>query len=98
MRRVVVIGGSPATRQALTRHVEGLDVQLVDGTRTLDATRARQLLGWADLVLVWGTTQLDHRVSTLFTSAKDRKVVTAAKRGIGGLLDAGTTHLTRKPI
>jgi len=98
VRRVVIVGGNPTTRQALTRHLEGLEVQLVDGTRGLNATRARQLRDWADLVLIWGTTQLDHNVSTLFTSSRNRKVVTAAKRGIGGLLDAGTTHLTRKKI
>ena len=96
VRRVVVVGGNPTSRQALGRHLEGLELQLIDGTRTLNATRARQSIEWADLVLVWGTTQLDHKVSTLFTSTKDAKVITAAKRGIGGLLDAGTTHLSRE--
>jgi len=98
VRRVVVVGGNPTSRQALGRDLEELELQLIDGTRALNATRARQSIEWADLVLVWGTTQLDHKVSTLFTSTRNRKVVTAAKRGIGGLLDAGTTHLTRKKI
>lgn len=93
VRRVLIVGGNPTSRQALTRHLENLDVQLIDGTGGLSATRARQLMDWADLVLIWGKTQLAHRVSTHFTSAQDRKVVTAAKRGIGGLLDAGTRHL-----
>jgi hypothetical protein len=96
--RVLVVGGSPAGRQAVTRHLDGLDVQLVDGTGALSLARARQLLARADLVLIWGKSQLDHRVSTHFTSSGDPKVVTAAKRGVAGLLDAGTSHLARKGI
>jgi hypothetical protein len=96
--RVLIVGGSPAGRQAVTRHLEGLEVELVDGTGALSLARARQLLAGADLVLIWGKTQLDHRVSTHFTSSGDRKVVTAAKRGVAGLLDAGTSHLARKRI
>lgn len=98
MSRVLIVGGSPTGRQALTRHLEGLEVQLVDGTSALSLGRARQLLAWAHLVLIWGKTQLDHRVSTHFTSSGDPKVVTAAKRGVGGLLDAGTSHLVRKKV
>jgi hypothetical protein len=93
--RVLIVGGNPTSREALKRLLEGLDVQLLDGTGSMTATRARQLREWAGLVLIWGKTQLAHRVSTLFTSARDPKVVTAAKRGISGLLDAGTTHLAR---
>lgn len=95
VRRVLIVGGNPTSRQALTTLLVGLDVQLLDGTGTMTAVRARQLREWADLVLIWGKTQLAHRVSTHFTSSRDRKVVTAARRGIGGLLDAGTTHLER---
>jgi hypothetical protein len=95
VHRVVIVGGNPSSRAALEHLLQGLDVQLVDGTGTMTATRARQLRGWADLVLIWGKTQLAHRVSTHFTSSGDHKVVTAAKRGIGGLLDAGTGHLAR---
>ena len=98
VRHILIVGGNPTSRQALRRHLEDLDVQLIDGTAGLTATRARQKLDWADLVLIWGKTQLAHRVSTHFTAARNRKVVTAATRGIGGLLDAGTTHLTRKKI
>lgn len=98
VRHVVVVGGSPGTRQALRHQLGGIQLRLIDGTRSLSATRARQLLHWADLVLVWGPTQLDHGVSTLFTSAKSRKVVSAARRGVGGLLDAGTNHLSRMKI
>lgn len=95
VRHLLVVGGSPAGRQALTRHLSGIEMQLLDGTAGLSLTRARQLLAWADLVLIWGRSQLDHRVSTHFTSSGDPKVVSAATRGIGGLLDAGTIHLNR---
>jgi len=93
--RVVIVGGNPTSREALKRLLGALRVELVDGTGTMTAQRARKMREGADLVLIWGKTQLAHRVSTLFTSARDPKVVTAAKRGIGGLLDEGTKHLAR---
>lgn len=93
VRKVVVVGGSPTTRHALARQVQGLELRLVDGTVPLNARRARELRTWGDLVLIWGSTQLDHRVSRLFTSPRDRETVVVSRRGLAALLDGGTKHL-----
>jgi hypothetical protein len=95
IRLVVVVGGSPSTRRALASELGrfDLELELIDGTGTMTKPRAGQLIGRADLVLVWGNTQLDHRVSESFTSSAVWKVVRAHKRGVAGVLEAGTLHL-----
>ena len=99
LRRVVVVGGSPSVRQELAAlQPAEWELRLVDGTerRTLDKARAD--LEWAHIVLVWGASELDHRVSRLYTdtaSPHRHKVVQVARRGIAALLNAGSEHVER---
>lgn len=99
VRRVVVVGGSPSVREELTSlRPPEWDLRLIDGTerRTLDKARAD--LEWAQLVIVWGSSELDHRVSQLYTSPTSphrRKVVSVARRGVAALLNSGAEHLER---
>jgi hypothetical protein len=84
--RVVIVGGSPATHEELTRLIgERLDVRLISGTDRRNGTAARGDIQWAQLVVVWGGTELDHKVSKLYTDGKAAHVVTCAKRGIASL-------------
>ncbi|WP_338867381.1 hypothetical protein [Myxococcus stipitatus] len=99
VRRVVVVGGSPAVREELeaklARHI---DLRMVDGTERRTADRARSDLDWADLVLVWGATELHHKVSGHYTHggpAYSHKVVHVVRRGVAALLEEGMTHLER---
>lgn len=88
-KRLVVVGGSPATRQDLSRQLgSAIELRLVDGTisRTLAAAEAD--VAWADLVVVWASTELSHKVSTLY---RGPKVVTARSRGVTELARAATT-------
>jgi hypothetical protein len=97
VHRVAVVGGTPVTRQALVPLLPGMELDPVDGTGNMNAQKARSIIERNELVLVWGKTQLDHRVSNHFTAPQDKwKVIVAAKRGIAGLLDAGTMHLERR--
>ncbi|MBF5041503.1 hypothetical protein FGE12_03825 [Aggregicoccus sp. 17bor-14] len=99
VQRVVIVGGSPAVREELGT-IAGAEValRLVDGTERRTADRARGDLEWADLVLVWGATELHHQVSTHYTAAPPplrRKVLHVPKRGVAALLAAAITHLQR---
>lgn len=96
VRRVVIVGGSPGTRSELTALLQReIDLRLVDGRARVTRQQAVTDLEWADLVLVWGPTQLDHSVSTLYTgpSINGKKVVTVARRGVAALVDGGRKHL-----
>lgn len=99
VRRVVVVGGSPAVREELGALSGGaLELRLVDGTERRTADRARGDLEWADLVLVWGATELHHQVSTHYTGAPlplRKKVLHVPKRGVAALLAEAIRHLHR---
>lgn len=87
--RMVVVGGSPNTREEICRILADLDrppdFRLVDGTRSRTRNEARADLEWADRVVLWGSTQLDHKVSTLYSAAK--KCTTVPRRGVKALFE-----------
>lgn len=97
--KVVVVGGSPGVREELEATLgRALQLRLVDGTERRTAEKAHFDLEWADLVLVWGGSELHHKVSLLYTAvppALKRKVLIVPKRGVAALLAAGVEHLAR---
>lgn len=99
IRRLTIVGGSPSVREELRDALsDRLELRLVDGTERRTLAQARLDLEWADLVLLWGGSELDHRVSTLYTGAPAafrRKLVHTSKRGIAALLEAAVVHLSR---
>jgi hypothetical protein len=99
IHRLLVVGGSPAVREELNHALgSALELRTVDGTERRTQERARSDLEWADLVLLWGGTELDHKVSTHYahpSPALRRKVVHVARRGIAALLGAAVQHLQR---
>ncbi len=99
MRRMVVVGGSPSVWEELEARLgAAVELRIVDGTGRRTGDRARHDLEWADLVLVWGATELHHKVSEHYTSAPpalNRKVVHVARRGVSSLLAEAISHLKR---
>ena len=99
IHRLLVIGGSPSVREELRAALgTTLELRTVDGTERRTQERARADLEWADLVLLWGGTELDHKVSIHYAhpgSDHRSKVVHVARRGIAALLTAGVEHLRR---
>lgn len=100
LSRLVIVGGSPTVRQELERLVPPeLELRLVDGTRARPLDQAKADLQWADVVLLWGATELHHKVSNQYqdgaTGAWKRKLVHVPKRGIAQLLAGLLTHLQR---
>lgn len=81
--RLCVVGGSPNTR-TMFQHLVGnrLELRLVDGVSMRTASQARTDLAWADVVAIWGGTELDHKVSLLY---KGPNVIQLARRSIRDL-------------
>ena len=100
VKRLLVVGGSPALREELQAALgSGLQLRMVDGTERRTGERARGDLEWADLVLVWGGTQLDHKVSAHYahpSAAFKGKQIHVARRGMAALLAAAVEHLRRR--
>lgn len=98
IKRLVVVGGTPATREELERLLGGaIELRLVDGTRHRPIERAKADLEWADRVLLWGATELHHKVSKQYAdaAATKHKVVHVPKRGVAQLL-AGAVESMRR--
>lgn len=82
-RRLVVVGGSPTTRGELERLNAGrLELRLIDGQKARTRRQAEDDLQWADRVIIWGGTQLGHKVSELYDGPK---VVQMLGRGIASV-------------
>ena len=92
--RVVVVGGAPGVHAALlSSWPPDLSPRIVSGTGRHTRQDAAAQLAWADVVLVWGATQLDHRVSDHNTRAASSKVLVVQRRGIEALADALAEHV-----
>lgn len=100
LHRLVVVGGSASTREELERLLGGsrLELRLVDGTHHRAPERARADLEWADRVLLWGATELHHKVSKQYAdvAATKHKIVHIPRRGISQLLHAAVESMRRR--
>ncbi|MCA9787065.1 MAG: hypothetical protein KDC10_02370 [Calditrichaeota bacterium] len=69
-RKLVVVGGSPNSHQEIqSQPIAPLEIRLVDGTKARPRKQADADLRWADHVVIWGGTQLDHKVSNQYSAA-----------------------------
>ncbi|MBX3364871.1 MAG: hypothetical protein KF866_08915 [Phycisphaeraceae bacterium] len=85
-RRLCVVGGSPTYREELRTLVSGrIDLRLVDGTLARSLANASADVKWADRTVLWGGTQLDHRVSENY---RGDTVITVPHRSIAELARA----------
>jgi hypothetical protein len=100
LSKIVIVGGSPAVREELQRLVgSALELRLVDGTKARPIDQAKADLAWGDVVLLWGATELHHKVSNQYQDSAQgplkRKLVHVPKRGIAQLLAGAVEHVRR---
>lgn len=96
VRRIVVVGGSPGTRRELRDLFAGsVELRMVDGSGAHRRNDADALIAWADLIVVWGPTELPHKVSDLYTQSPGAraKLVMVHRRGVAALCQAIVAHL-----
>lgn len=98
--RLLVVGGGPGTAEELRALLDGqIDVRIVDGESYRNATQAEAELRWADVVAVWSSTILPHKVSKLYTDAREfrDKLVTVPRRGVAALCQIVADKVTAAP-
>ena len=95
--KVLVVGGTEAKgREIREKSPSGVEWRFVDGTRSKDDRYFRPARRWADIIVIWGSTVLDHRVSSHFEAKGDARVITVTRRSIGALAEAVVEHLKRR--
>jgi hypothetical protein len=92
-RRLLVLGGMTSTRAALVEAVASSELQVrsIDGTQGVRALPTVEAdLAWADVMVIWATTPLPHKVSARYTTRARGQVpcVTVARRGVEALCSA----------
>lgn len=94
---IVVVGGAPGVHEELRRLTPPeWEVRIVVGTVRRTADQAKSDLQWADVVVVWGSTELDHKVSALYTVHRDPRCVLINRRGLSSLFEAVSEHAKRR--
>lgn len=97
--QVTIVGGSPAYRRQLERLAHKspgkLRLNLVSGTTRRTKHRAKADARKSDLIIIWGGTELDHSVTSVYTSAPD-KTLRVPHRGISRMLVQVAEELLRR--
>jgi hypothetical protein len=91
--RLCIVGGSPNTASQLLALTAGqIEVRVIDGTLSRSKRDAEADLAWADRVVIWGSTELAHKVSALYRGSH---VITVARRGVSELARGVTESAAR---
>ena len=93
---ILVVGGSPQSASTLNRVLKNcnINIKVIEGTKRTNSKTAKLLCRTADVVVIWGATQLDHTVSQVFSAATEpNKKVPVARPGIKALVEAMNIHL-----
>lgn len=97
--RLLVLGGSPASRTQIRESLRDrpIEVEFIEGDRPTGEKRARELSAGADIIVIWGGTILDHKVSQPFADLGEfsGKRITIAQRGAASLARGVIEHLRR---
>jgi hypothetical protein len=93
-RRLCVVGGSPNSRREVDGLVAGrVELRLVAGDIARTRREAEGDIEWADRTVIWGGTQLSHKVSELY---EGRGVIQMNGRGVARLAREVTRSLRRR--
>lgn len=87
-----VAGGSPNTRTELKALVgEAIDLEFV--TEDNWSTTADNICSWADIAVIWASTEISHKATA---KIRGPHVRTVSKRGVAALADEVTRHLIQR--
>ena len=94
--RVLVVGGTEAQAREIRDNSPGsVEWRFVTTQTSRDARYFRGDRDWADVIVVWASTPLPHKVSRHFESKGDGRRVSVTRRGVAALADEVRQHLER---
>jgi len=98
VRRLVVVGGSPAVRQEMMGLGSALELRLIEGTERRTKAEAAGDVEWADVIVVCGASELNHKVSNLYTRdpRARKRLAVSSRRGVEAIAGAVVEHLRRR--
>lgn len=103
LKRVLVLGGSKAAHTEIRDALAGsrLEVRMIHGLDGSPSSKAALPdLEWAQLLVVWASTALPHRVSQAYTEQRPRDLpqVTLARRSVEALCMEITRFASGDPL
>jgi hypothetical protein len=97
--KITIVGGSPAYRKQLKLLAQGHDdaptLNLVSGTRRREKRRAEADMRGSEAVVLWGGSELDHSVTSVY-SGRSTRLIRVAHRGIARMLQLVRSELRKK--
>ena len=86
VRKLLVAGGSPGTRGDLEQLCAGrLALRFVTRETTPNRRTVGPLLDWADIAVIWVSTEISHKATAVL---RGPKVLRVMRRGVAALADA----------
>ncbi len=92
--RILVVGGTETKyREILETSPPGIEWRFVDGQTARHERYYRTNRNWAQVIVLWSSTPLGHKVSSHFDGKGDSRTVTVSRRGITALANGVICHL-----
>ncbi len=99
VHKITIVGGSPAYRKQLkllaAKHDDAPTLNLVSGTRRREKRRAEADMRGSEAVVLWGGTELDHSVTSVYSGGSTR-LIRVAHRGIARMLQLVRGELRKR--
>lgn len=87
VKKLLVVGGSPSTRNEIERLCNtSCELRFITDEDSSADKKIIPQRDWADIVVVWKSTQISHKMTTALR--RSPKVITVTRRGITALADA----------
>ena len=94
--RILVVGGTEAKeREIRQKSPPELAWRFVDGKRVRDDRYYQPHRDWAQVIVIWQSTPLDHKVSDHFDGKGDARVITVRRRGVTAIAQELISHVAR---
>ena len=94
--RVLVVGGTEKLAREIRENApNSVDWRFENSLTSRDDRYYRSNIDWADIIVIWSSTPLPHKVSRHFEGVKDGRKITVTRRGIAALADEVRQHLER---